>query len=489
MTDLFKLKMNESPFPQAMDIYYDQLDALVNAQGGSKLALTSNLVEFPLREETPLYNSYVSRAFADRAVKEGSPATLKERFMGPVNTNDRFSSQFGVLLNRAVAQIDTNLDQGARNRIDEARGEIRVVEEKLDQVIKEVLEEWEEHKKQFLSGLSDKEIEMRMVAWFDIHRLRRRVFSLNMEIDRWLTVQETTIEGAGTPEDAQIYRTYNAWRNSRVALPKDPKTEIDYELDVVKIGNFLLTGRNPSWADMGAEVDALADWHSILNLTGSRKFTIDRNSASIDTHEKKWSASASFRYGWFFSARISASEHTKMQNALSDSLSLGMSYQRISEIWIRRGNWYDSSLFGLPKIEKILKNDQKLAANLKYSVSALIVGRGLDFSLQFASNEHYSYFRSFSASGSAKFLNIIPFGSGSVNETTTKLRTDDKSKAVSFLDDNKVCRLLGFKFDTMHNLIDDQEILEKNGIFVSSDRLEAHIRDAFNVPSATKLML
>jgi len=489
MSDIFKLKLEDSPFPQAMDVYYDQLDALVNSMDESKVALTSNLVDFPLREDTPLYNAYVSRAFADRCISVGSPMSIGEKFFGPANVNDRFSHQYEVLLNRAITSVNVSLDQAALNRIEEADREIVVLEDKLDELIDSVLDSWEQHKSEHLQDIDEDELEMRMVAWFDTHRLRRRIDSITKRIDRWTTVQETTIEGAGTPEDAQIYRTYNALRNSQVAYPKDPSTETKYELNPISMANVLRVGSNPAWADIGADVDVIADWQNILAAGGTRNFQIDRTTASVYTHERKWSASAKLRYGFFFSAKLKASEHTKLRDSISDSISVGLSFKRISEAWIRRGDWYDSSIFNLPKVRAILEKDRKLAMNLKYSVSALIIGRGLDLSLGFEHEEEHKYFRAFSASGSAKFLDVLPFGSGSVNETTTRLETDDANKKISFKDDETVCRLLGLKLDVMHDLLDDREVLDQNLIFETQSELEAHVKSRFNLNEETELLL
>src|SRR5687768_17580421 len=107
MPNLFELKLEDSPFPQAMDVYYDQIAALVASPSRQKVALVSNISSFPIRKGTRLFNKYVARAFADRAIERGSPAnTGGDLFLGPAGFADQFSSQYGVLLMRAIADVD-----------------------------------------------------------------------------------------------------------------------------------------------------------------------------------------------------------------------------------------------------------------------------------------------------------------------------------------------------------------------------------------------
>ncbi|HFD4036248.1 TPA: hypothetical protein ACF3XN_003399 [Vibrio parahaemolyticus] len=489
MSDLFELKFSESPFKQAMDVYYDQFEELVNAGSSYKIVLTSNIVDFPIRQMTPMYNSYIGRAFGDRCISSGSPKGVEEKFLGPANVNDRFSVQMGILLNKAISSVNVGLDQASQNKIEESERRLNKFEDSLNELIADVLSEWEVYKATHLQNMTEDEISIRMTAWLEIHRLRRRIDVATGRIDRELTFQEQVIAGVGNDEDSHIYRAYNAWRNSQVAFPKSPELESKYKLDPIKMGNPLLVGTNPSWADVGADVDSLADWDNFLTVDGVRAFSISRTDTTTNTHERSWSASATFRYKYFFSARVSAAEHTRMKNTIIDSSSVKMEFKRISEVWLRRGDWYDSSLFSLPKIVTILKKNKKLSANLKYSVSSLIVGRGFNLTLAFNNNNHYEYFRDFSASGSAKILNVFPVGRGTVNENTTKIMDHEATKSVSFVDSPSLCRLLGFKVDEMHQLLSDEEALTELGLFnFESEEFENYIKHQYNLDDDYKFL-
>ena len=480
--NLFELKLTDSPIPQAMDVYYDQVLALVQSEAAQKIALTNNIVDFPIRSNTRLFNNYVARSFADRAISQGSPVDTGEKFLGPANVNDSFSQQFGVLLNRAIAGIRLDLSQEDKNNLDESNRLVDGYENDLDKLIDQVLDEWEDYKNKYLQGKSEKEIELEQAAWLDTHRLRRRMEVVVSEIDRELATQELIIERAGNPEDSQIYRAYNALRNSKVAYPTVPQLEIEEGLNEVKMGNPLVVGLNPSWADVGAAIDAVVDWEEFLQDDGARGFTISRTDKSDESHEKEWSVSATFRYSFYFVSNINASEHERTKEALNDTLTITFNFQRISEIWIRRGNWYDSDIFNLPKIKKLLENDQKLATNLRYSVASLLIGRGFSLSLSFDHEEHYEYFKNQQLSGSAKILNIFPVGSGSVNETNTKQEDHDKSKTVTFADAKDLVRIIGFKVDEMHSLSTDQGALAAVGIFPSKASMQRYIVKHFNLP-------
>ena len=481
-SNLFELKLADSPIPQAMDVYYDQVEALVKSGPNQKIALTNNIVDFPIRLKTRLFNNYVARSFADRSISRGSPVDTGEKFLGPANTNDRFSYQYGILLNRAIAGIELSLSQEAQNKIEESRRLVEKYEDNLNKLIESVLADWDDYKTKNLQGLTPKEVELRQVAWLDIHRLRRRIESEVASIDRELAKQETVVETVGTPEDTQIYRAYTAFRNARVAYPKYPQLELDQGLDEIKMANPLIVGTNPSWADVGVDVDAVADWEEFLQKDGSRGFSISRSDTTEKTHEKEWSVSASYRYGFFFSANINASEHTRTAQAVGDTLTVTFNFKRLSEVWIRRGDWYDSSLFELPKVKKILSKDAKLAANLRYSVASLLVGRGFTMTISFEHTEHYEYFRNQQLSGSAKILNIFPVGSGSVNETNTELKENAAAKSVTFADEKDVVRIIGFKVDEMHNLSTDKKSLQAAAMFPSTADLNAFLSTKFKLP-------
>jgi len=480
--NLFELKLADSPIPQAMDVYYDQVAALVKSGPNQKIALTNNIVDFPIRRKTRLFNNYVARSFADRAISRSSPVDTGEKFLGPANTNDRFSYQYGRLLNLAIAGIELSLSQEAQNKIEESKRLVEKYEENLNKLIESVLGDWEDHKAKNLQGLSDEDVELRQVAWLEVHRLRRRIEAELASIDRELAKQELVVETAGTPEDMQIYRAYTAFRNKRVAYPKYPQLESDRDLDEIKMGNPLIVGANPAWADVGADVDAVVDWEQFLEKDGSRGFSISRSDKTEETHEKKWSVSASYSYAYFFSANINASEHTRTAQAVGDTLAVTFNFRRLSEVWIRRGDWYDSSLFDLPKIKKILSKDAKLAANLRYSVAALLIGRGFTMTISFDHTEHYEYFRNQQLSGGAKILNIFPVGSGSVNETRTGLKDNAAEKSVTFTDEDDVVRIIGFKVDEMHQFSTDKSALQAAGIFPSVAELNAFLASRFELP-------
>ena len=194
-TSLFELKLEDSPIPQAMEVYFEQVAALVRSGPNQKIALTNNIVNFPMREDTRMFNAYVARAFADRSISRGSPIDTGDQFLGPANVNDRFSRQYEILINLAMSEVKLDMSQETINRIEDSERKVWEHEEKLNDLIEEVLNDWQDHKREHLQGLSDKEIEIREIAWLDIHRLRRRIQTVVSRIDRELAFQEGLIAG------------------------------------------------------------------------------------------------------------------------------------------------------------------------------------------------------------------------------------------------------------------------------------------------------
>src|SRR6202041_305723 len=163
MSNLFELKLEDSPFPQAMDLFYEQLAALVSSPSRQKVALVSNLTTYPMRKTTRLWDKYVTRSFADRTIEAGSPEQTSDIFLGPASYDDQFSSQYLVLLNRAMAGIDLQLPQEKRNEIELSRRRVSETNGQIDKLYKDILDGWNDFKKQYFPGKMDDDLIMERV--------------------------------------------------------------------------------------------------------------------------------------------------------------------------------------------------------------------------------------------------------------------------------------------------------------------------------------
>lgn len=480
MPDLFEMKIQESPIPLAMDMYFEQLRGLIQVPTKQKFALTSNLVTFPLVQNSRLFNKYVARSFSDRAIELGSPEAVDEVFTGPANINDRYSHQYKLLLDKAMHGVELELSDRDQKDLRESREAIEKLEIELADLYDEAADQWDLYKKEHYPGKTEEQLVLESISWMNGSRLGRRLDALAMQIDRELAKQERLISRVGDENATTIYTLYSNYMNSLVYLPKSSEIEALYKLDEIKLADPRITRNSRAWADPGAVVDPIIDFDSFLTQDGSRGFDLHKDVAVSNTHDREWSATASFRYSWFFSTTVNVSEHRRLAETLSDTKRISFNFKRIDQVWISRGDWYSSSLFDLEPIKKILKKDKKLAAILKYSVSSVIIGRGMSLKINFGKQTNSDYFFNRTMSGSAKILNIFPVGRGSVNDTTTSTTNMKEENSVLFQDGDLVTRLLGLTVDDTNMNIADRDILNRAGIFVSEEDALKHLSEMYD---------
>ena len=468
MADLFELKLTDSPFPQAMDIYYDQLSGLVNCPSKQKVALVSNLSLFPIRPTTRLYDKFVSRSFADRSVETGSPEAIPSTFLGPASFADAFSSQYKVLLDRAMASVDVKMAPEQRVELELSRRRVAETQAQQDALLDLIFSEWEKFKTAHYSGKDDDDLILERISWFSTHRLARQLESFMGQVDRELTLQQAIADKVGDEETSLIYRLSNNYANDTVYLCKVWQLEEARKLDELAMSDPLKMLGSIAWADKGLDIDSIIDFDAFLKLPGLHALDIGRNLTTTSSHEQSWGASASFHFNTFFSGNVNAEEHTKMTASLKDTMNLHFGFDRIDQVWIKRGDWYSSALFNLPSVQKLLSADKRLASSLKYVVSSIIIARGLKLKLAFDHVEQASYFHQYSAGGSASILGIIPVGSGQAGGTDQSTSFLEKEKAVEFADDSQLSRILGFTVEKLHDIRTDEQLRTDHGLFLSA---------------------
>jgi hypothetical protein len=481
MSDLFALPMNGSPIPQAMDVYFEQLNALIRTPASQKIALVSNLASFPISSGSRLYNKYVGRCFADRAIEVGSPESVDSLFLGPASTSDRFSAQYGELLRRCCAAVDVELSQEARNQLELSRRRLREQEEQLDRLYQQIGESWRQYRRENWPDRPEAELILQRAGWYRTHRFGRRVASIVAEMDRELIQQEQIVGSLGNEEASLAYRLLNDFQNSRVYLPRTKELEITHRLDEISMADESITTGSEGWADVAPDTEAIADYDLLLQSGASRGFTLSREDSVSHQHERQWSVSATARYGFFFTASASASDHVRMSDALRDTLSISFNFQHTAQLWIRRGDWYNAALFGSRKARQVLSRNRMLASRLKYVVSSIVVGRGLSVSVAFGRESSSSYLHEYARQGSASILGIFPIGRGSVSGSTQTQSHNVASKTVTFQDDANICRLLAFTVEPLHDLGTDQDSREIHGIFPTESDVVRYLNQSYTL--------
>lgn len=184
----------------------------------------------------------------------------------------------------------------------------------------------------------------------------------------------------------------------------------------------------------------------MLDLQGARDVTVDNTSSAQHNHDQEWHGSASG--GWsVFKASASASSESHFRQSLSNLESIKIECDYLGEYWIRRRDWFDSTIFENKYVKEYLKNHPKTGALMALCISSAFIVRGLRIIYKFKSTSDTTIWSSWSAGGSGGFSCCgISFGmSGGGSGSKYDKVVNEKERTVTFLDGPNVCRLIALR--------------------------------------------
>lgn len=463
-----EIKFDKSPMKTAMDVYYEQLLALIQLYGDEKLCLTSSLVTLPFSAVSDQYNNFLVRLIADRMIDFGSPKKLPENVViGSLDTSEQFSSRYRdyaqSVLDKHLVELST--DQIEKYNFYEGQYEREV--ENYNKRLKDLMDEWKTYRETAYPSKSDVDLVLEKATYFNNRGGEFALLRQTRDKMRRLQALMGSILRAGDPAAKLAHSVITAINDSEQYLPNDAIAAERHNMDAVWLGDPSNTLGNPSYLDR--RLSYLNTFkYEMLAKKGARELTILSSSISNSEHSKSWSASASARYGFFFKAKVSASETTNVTNSVTAINKVEVKFDHLYEVLVGRGNWYNKDIFDSGLVGSG-DEAKKMSARLKYAVKSIFVARGLSLLLHFEDEQKATYFRQFSASGSAgiSFLGgLLPLGGGGNYNSVSK--GDDSNldkRIVSFTDASDVTRMIGYRVEKVHDHISDTEVatLMKNG--------------------------
>ena len=236
------IPINKSPVPAALDMLYDFVKALVNVGENDLIGILGTIVEYDIKEHSPLYNDYVVRGFADRTVAV-SPIAAQ----GPGDQADRYSARYLEMLKLLVASFDRALTADAQAQVDKAEAAIKAISDDRDAWLEKIDTAWTA--KMTNLGIDPTKIDTDANVrqrYYDerTYFLTQHGYAQKLEGDDGYNTrireQESDIRDirlkAFPDDDArQIYDLYDYAMQAQVIRPKDPDLEVAHHWDAFTI--------------------------------------------------------------------------------------------------------------------------------------------------------------------------------------------------------------------------------------------------------------
>ena len=413
----------------------------------------------------------------------GSPKKLPDNVsIGSLDTSEHFSSRYR---DYAQAVLDKHLVELSTEQVEKYiyyENQYINEMENYNTKLKTLMDEWKVYRETTYSGKGDSDLILEKATYFNNRRSEFRFLKLIQDKMRRHQSLMGSILRAGDTAAKLAHSVIASLDDCQQYLPNDSDVAAKYGMDAVWLGDPSNTLGNPSYLDNRPSYLNTFKYEVLLRK-GARELTIQSTSVSNSEHSKSWSASATARYGFFFKAKVSASETTKTTDSVKNINKVEVKFEHLYEVLVGRGNWYNKDIFDSGLVGSG-DEAKKMSARLKYAVKSIIVARGLTLLIHFEDEKHATHFRQFSASGRAGisfFGGLLPLGGGgNVNGIQKGDDSNIDKRVVSFTDAVDVVRMIGYRVEKVHDHIEDSEaVTVMNGSVEISD-IESIFSKQFN---------
>lgn len=445
-----EIKVADSPIPNAIDQYYNFLLQLLRPTNNQDVALNSTIVTFDIVKEAHLYTQGVFRAFADRTITI-SPTNFEP---GAGNIGDRFSERYVDMIGIILSTIDRDLKPEDIDKITSHKKTISVLETDLSDTYTKMATLWGQYAESNHINKGDEDYLDKMVAYYNTFNFSNKIKNAKNDIlSNYIAIDDIRQKAYPDNDTRQLSNIYRFGFDEgyKMIRPYEPTLEAKYHYDEIKLAQAWVYGNigNGSF-DIGQEVLPSGDLEYFLDRVGKRGFSITKGASVDQTHEAHWHTSGSASWT-FFSASVGADHADKWNSLIKKNNKIEISFENIAEYWVRRGRWYDSTIFDFKIIKDFLKNDPLLATKLSYAISSVVIGRGLTITLTFDDTDEFSEWSStaVSSGGGFSIFGIGASGNNTYNQSDFKHTVDTLNKSVTFFDGPDHTRLLGFRVEKL----------------------------------------
>jgi hypothetical protein len=439
-----EVKSTELTFTNVLDQYYSWLVKLMGPRGNDRVALFSTIVTHDIVRNAPLYTEGVFRGFADRTL------TISPEDFGPGNTTDRYSRRYADLINVAAYELYASANYTAAQTIELQKldGEVTEAIKEINSTRRQANAEWATFAQQLgvKPGTPEYDLERANFYLPYLTIIRDQRMRITRAQSRKLAVHMSVFRN--DRDAAKLSRIYERCQaqDSIQYLPTNPDIEAIYRLDPIKIAEAAQSGLYAFETELG--VDPSGSLVRMLDGQGTREITIDKTHTADFSHDRSWNVGGSAS-SWIpiFSANVSAQSESHFRQSILNIESIKISCDYMGEYWVRRRDWFDSTIFTNKYVAEELKNQPAAAALLALCVSSAVIVRGLKVTYKFKSVDDTTIWSSWSGSAGGNFsawgFNFGLSGGASGSDRSHVVNTLEKS--VTFFDSPDVCRLVALR--------------------------------------------
>lgn len=440
------ITMEDSPLPNALDVYYESLMDLCQPNGfgrDDKLVLNNTITSFDISKDTPYFNDGLYRRFADR-VYQTSPDQAS-----PASQADRFSYIYERLLKTAADQVDQRHPE-IRPKILELNGAIEKRTLALTNLIAKLEKQWSIVAQQRGIKLGDPTYDLQQIKFFELQKYASQVSSYSDDIGSLIIRKEQVQRAVYSPAESLLLSTVSEMGASKkIARPLRPS----FERSVPNVNDLTFADSRTtpeSICDISLSLYPLGDLVKFLGISGQRQpINITKSSNVTQHHDVAWGAKARGRAS-FFGIKVGGGGGGSGQSSFTETIKktegLSISFDNIDEVLADRGYWFNPALFDNPELQKIfykLPDTQRL----RYVAVSLIICRGLSLSLTSTDSFDSNIWSktSISGKGGVSFMGYGFGGGGSRTTNDYTIAISGDGKTITFKDDPSLVRLVAVR--------------------------------------------
>lgn len=443
-----EVKSTELTIAGVLDQYYSWLVRLMGPKGSDRVALFSTIVTHDVFRDAPLYTQGVFRAFVDRSL------TISPEDFGPGNTTDRYSRRYRDLIARAAYELYANANYTEKQLLELQKldGDVSEAIKEINNVRRDANTEWRDYAEKLGLKPNTPEYDLHRANFYQpylvqIKDQRQKITSAQA---RKLAVRMSVFKN--DRDGAQLCRVFERTiaQDNIQYLPSDPSIERLYHLDPIKIGEAAQSGLYPFEEELG--LDPSGSLVAMLDYQGVREIEIDNQHQADYHHDQTWNVGGSVS-SWIpvFSCDVGGSSESHFRQSILNTEAIKITCDYLGEYWVRRRDWFDSTIFGNKYIKDELKGQPDVAALLALCASSVLIVRGLKITYTFKNITDTTIWSSWNAHASGGFSAWgFNFGlSGGSSGSDYSHVVDTEKRSVTFLDGPNVCRIIALRASTL----------------------------------------
>jgi hypothetical protein len=366
--------------------------------------------------------------------------------------SERFSSQYRVLMNLVVAQIDQNHPE-IRASLNDLKSQLATAQQALTDKLTTFERDWSTIATARNLQPDTVAYNLQLATWLGQVRFGDQISTYSQDIDA-LNAQIYAVRAAKytTSELAALDNYSNLSTAYNIARPWTANVERSYKQGGTPLTEALLADpRNwtPAQFDSSPLVLPVGDLVAFITApASSHSFDTSSYQYHLDHSESSWTASGGASFlGWSIGGGGSGS--SSITHSMTKLNSLSISFNNIAEYLVDRSAWFNPGVLQDTNIQKLISTRPELR-KLQFVSVSLIVARGIKIVLSFSEGVETSAWSksSFAASGGCSFFGCSFGGGGGSSSSNYSVDVTNNATTVTIADADGVARVVGSRVES-----------------------------------------